>query len=588
MRYNRETVKVSALQHPIHKVHFGFSFVQRIIIIAIVTCLIAFGWFTRLDKIYALNMPVKVFVNGDYVDFDQPPLVIEGRTLIPIRAVSEKLGILVKWDAVTQTTTLNKNQTELVLKTDQKSVKGSNGSVLNLDVPPRIYGGRTLLPLRVVVETFGYEINYNAQDETVLIEEQGIQFVPKAMDTQPRSHWRWAQISSVQQFLYKDQGLAYAYVSDKQLIIQLPNSKPVVLAMLYPKLGDVISDESGNLYVVWGKDNPQNTTPLETVFISKYTNQGTFVKSAGFEGESSPWGTQFLAKTKVPFDAGNSVSVIASGILVNYHSKERYDGHQSDQVVAVNLADMTPYKLSDNTFSGHSFNQALIYSEQRNGFLFASHGDAYPRGFRINGIDANYGDQQDVIFHFFMPSNANYDMSIVNETYAQLGNIAQTSAGVALVGASAKSIGKEASDEPQNLFVQIFNPNQSSRTPDKFIGGIARTGATAFDINDKDNRPLVPVTDYGVQWLTQYADRSVVAPQVVVAKDQLVIFWSTSYPNIESFYMVLSATGQVRIPATSLGEVPLNAFERPIFYNGAVYWAAIQNERLKVRHIVLP
>lgn len=62
------------------------------------------------------------------------------------------------------------------------------------------------------------------------------------------------------------------------------------------------------------------------------------------------------------------------------------------------------------------------------------------------------------IFHFYLEPNANYNMYIVNKTFAQFGGLAETSRGVVLVGASAKSIGEEAKTEKQNLFVQIFNP----------------------------------------------------------------------------------------------------------------------------------
>lgn len=135
--------------------------------------------------------------------------------------------------------------------------------------------------------------------------------------------------------------------------------------------------------------------------------------------------------------------------MVNYHSKKRYDGHQSDNVIAVKISDMSAYPLPNDTFSGHSFNQSLIYSKKSLGFLFASQGDAYARGFRVNNSSGRYGDDSEILFHFYLEANSNYDMYIVNTTFAQLGGLVETSKGVALVGASAKSISEKAKSEKQ-------------------------------------------------------------------------------------------------------------------------------------------
>ena len=49
---------------------------------------------------------INVTVNSEYVDFDTPPVIIDGRTLIPIRAVAEKIGLKVTWDQETQTASI--------------------------------------------------------------------------------------------------------------------------------------------------------------------------------------------------------------------------------------------------------------------------------------------------------------------------------------------------------------------------------------------------------------------------------------------------------------------------------------------------
>jgi hypothetical protein len=428
----------------------------------------------------------------------------------------------------------------------------------------------------VELETlFGY-VPENAGDSYSLVRNLN------AGNTQQTIVSNWASISPVQQFPYKNEGLAYAYVKDNRLIIATPG-KQLSVEMKSPLLGDVISDEDGNFYIVWGRENPDDE-PVETIFISKYSPEGRHIKSTGFVGQSPLRSNYDAGKMKAPFWAGNSVSVIADGVLVNYHTKRRYDGHQSDSVIAVKISDMSVYPWPNDAYSGHSFNQSVIYSKKTSGILFASQGDAFPRGFRINDSNGKYGDQKDVVFHFYLQPNANYDMRIVNQTFAQLGGIAETSKGVVLVGASAKSIGEAAKTEKQNLFVQIFDPLAEEWTPSAFIGGTVRSGATSFDIYDNQNGPLTKVTDYGVIWLTDYTDKNAIAPQVVAADDRIVILWGTDRltPEPESFYMVLSAEGEVITPATSLGRVKLNSYERPIYHNGQVYWAYTDKGNLRV------
>lgn len=174
-------------------------------------------------------------------------------------------------------------------------------------------------------------------------------------------------------------------------------------------------------------------------------------------------------------------------------------------------------------------------------------------------------------------------MSIVNKTFAQLGGLAETSEGVVLVGASAKSISEKAKTEKQNLFIRIFDPLSTEISPSMFVGGTTRRGATSVDIYDNDNSPLVDISDCGVIWLTNYTGKDVVAPQVVVGDDCIIVLWTEDgESSTESFYMVLTADGKIITPATSLGTLQLNSYEMPIYHNGIVYWAYAYNEKIRV------
>lgn len=572
---------------------------KKVILLLVSLCLtlsISFGQAQVLEWIYH----PEVTVNGYPVSFDQKPLIFNGRVILPIRAVCERIGAEVDWNAATQTSTVKKGEIQLELVIGSKVMHKINANQppqrLALDTAPLVIHGRTLLPLRAVVEALGYTLSWDAAKWLVTIVEEQVLAVGDLVNTQVDSVERWARIGAVHQFAYRDLGLGYAYVKENELIVKTPE-QALRLQRKYPLLGDVIADDFGNIYVVWGFESEKDATPVENTFISKYSPSGQLIQSTGFVGASSPWGDSDAAKTRRPFYAGNCVSVIANGMLINYHGKLRYDGHQSDQVIGVYTDSMAPVSLPNTTFTGHSFNQSIVHYKKSDKVYFASQGDAFPRGFKVNDQSGRYGQQEKVLFHFFMPQNANYDMRIVNETYAQLGGLVEVQDALALVGASAKSLSANAAKEPQNLFIQIFNPEATKESSQFYKGGTDRTGETAFDIYDTKSTPMKPVIDQGIHWLTNYTDREVIAPQVVVAENRIVILWSEKYgssdsysslaPRDNNYYMVLSSSGEVIKAATSLGHMPLNSMERPVYHEGHLQWVTVYNGYLKVRQLKL-
>lgn len=103
--------------------------------------------------------PVELHLGWDIVDFpDQQPYVANGRTLIPVRAISETLGWKVDWNG-TKVTISNGNHT-VVLIINSKSYT-IDGKEKVLDVPAQVYNGRTMVPIRFIAESFGYNVNYD-------------------------------------------------------------------------------------------------------------------------------------------------------------------------------------------------------------------------------------------------------------------------------------------------------------------------------------------------------------------------------------------------------------------------------------------
>lgn len=115
---------------------------------------------------------VRVFVNGEQVVFDQQPIVIGSRVLVPVRGIFEKMGATVVWIPDTRTVRAQRGTTSVELRIGSTAAL-VNGATVALDVPAQIVGGRTLVPLRFISESLGAQVDYNAGTRTVAIATVG-------------------------------------------------------------------------------------------------------------------------------------------------------------------------------------------------------------------------------------------------------------------------------------------------------------------------------------------------------------------------------------------------------------------------------
>lgn len=99
-------------------------------------------------------------MNGINLNFDVPPIIENGRTMVPIRKIADDLGCNTKWDPKGIVTVENGN-TVIILGINSYTAY-VNGTAYTLDVPPMIVGDRTLLPLRFLAEAIGLKVGWTA------------------------------------------------------------------------------------------------------------------------------------------------------------------------------------------------------------------------------------------------------------------------------------------------------------------------------------------------------------------------------------------------------------------------------------------
>ena len=127
----------------------------------------------------AADDDITVTVNGSAVDFSAYdgvlPYIENERTLIPVRAVAESLGLSVQWDEEARMVFIIGSGTHIGLTIDSDKAT-VNGNEITLDVPARIKDERTFVPLRFVSESIGAEVDWDDAARTVIIvkEETGV------------------------------------------------------------------------------------------------------------------------------------------------------------------------------------------------------------------------------------------------------------------------------------------------------------------------------------------------------------------------------------------------------------------------------
>lgn len=115
-----------------------------------------------------VNDEICVFVDQLPVKFDVSPANRDGRVLIPFRAIAEALNVNVAWEASTKTVTASDAETSINLIIGNKTAFKNREEII-LDVPPMLINGRTLIPVRFFSEAFGCGVLWDEEIKAVRI-----------------------------------------------------------------------------------------------------------------------------------------------------------------------------------------------------------------------------------------------------------------------------------------------------------------------------------------------------------------------------------------------------------------------------------
>ena len=114
------------------------------------------------------NAEIKVKLKGEEVVFDQGPILVNEKPMIPLRAVFEKMGASISWDNSTETVLAMCKDTIVMIQIGNEKMFKLDESIV-LETPAMLVNDRTLIPIHVVTDVWGSNIEWNSETNEVII-----------------------------------------------------------------------------------------------------------------------------------------------------------------------------------------------------------------------------------------------------------------------------------------------------------------------------------------------------------------------------------------------------------------------------------
>ena len=133
-----------------------------------ILCLLVIFFVFLSNILVFANDGISVKIDGNNIEFDVEPKLINNRTMVPLRAIFESLGASVEWDDATQTVTSQKGDIAIKLTINQPEMY-VNEKMVELDSPACLVNSRTLVPVRAISEAFSCTVDWNNETSTVYI-----------------------------------------------------------------------------------------------------------------------------------------------------------------------------------------------------------------------------------------------------------------------------------------------------------------------------------------------------------------------------------------------------------------------------------
>jgi len=342
--------------------------------------------------------------------------------------------------------------------------------------------------------------------------------------------------------------VTYIYEYD----MNLQEQKILTIQNELDNLGAFTKDNDGSYYFFFAEDT--NDKNKENMAMVKYDREGNKIKTYKLKS----FAPNSFDGIKGPFDAGTCRLELSGSMLTVYFARLMYSGHQASYGFVLDKdtferidrgAATNANKNAGNTimpYTSHSFNQFILPIDD--GFIFADHGDAYPRSFTFAKFQKGKNTTRLNAFTFTGSTGS-------NPTYAEMGGLAKTSTGYIFAGTYG-----EDRNKARNLFVLTFDEDMTKCSPPIYL-----TKYTAKD--GHAGHPKISATDNGQYLLLwEFFSFSTQAANSVGGG-------KTGY--LSTYMLIIDEQGKAVSEPIELKEIRLSMNDTLRYnpHNGKAYWA---------------
>ncbi|GHV62375.1 hypothetical protein AGMMS49587_09040 [Spirochaetia bacterium] len=337
----------------------------------------------------------------------------------------------------------------------------------------------------------------------------------------------------------------YSMNLESQIIFNIPNE--------LGQLGAFTKDRDGNYYFFYGAETTNQNS--ENMAMVKCDKNGTKIKSFKLKAKSN--GRIDMDGIKIPFDAGTCRLELSESMLAVYFAREMFSGHQAsygfvldkDTFERIDIGAVTNPgngKALQMPYVSHSFNQFILPIE--GGFIFADHGDAYPRSFAFSHFQSDGGLIRLQAFKFSGQVGQ-------NATYAEMGGLAKKSKGYIFAGIYGKDI-----NAARNVLILTFDANLAKSSAPIYVTKYTKENGHA-------GHPKIVALDSGRYLLLWETFRFSTQAANLIGQDP------TDY--LSTHMLIIDENGKAISEIQELKGIRLNMNDvlRYNPQNGKVYWA---------------
>ena len=226
--------------------------------------------------------PITVFIDGEQLVTEVAPVVENGRTLVPMRAIFEALGATVDWDNDSRTATAVKDEITISITIDEASMI-KNGEVITLDVPARIVDTRTMVPVRAVSEGMEAEVEWDGENNRVLITTPA-EFEPAFTLSSKDMETLKSRYNNLIRYDFEQYSLCETMLTDSELFAEaIAEKNPYLLELPYSVWNSVVISNAIKIMIDSESTYELDSNITEDILID---TMEAIVEEAGLEAHN--------------------------------------------------------------------------------------------------------------------------------------------------------------------------------------------------------------------------------------------------------------------------------------------------------------